>query len=271
MKMHRTHLICDKCWAERRPDDEPTRIATPSTGERMLGPCCLCGEQTSSGIHVRAKASDGLTCKDSPIHNSKDYPHVGVVSGIDESDPHGPCLNPDDPPDDDEDDLSAVMEGIEGIEIPPDVLAQIKDHVLGELDNLVGPTDGWVEGATKIIPLKQSRWTRLRRWLTTYTGTTPLVSKRGWPTVLRNDGWLPAIIGRSVHRVKPLQFNAEIDEITAAMKRSSRSGMNLWWLMVALYFATLIIEAAVGLDGEGAAVGWQRFALTTSRLAYIFG
>lgn len=44
-----THPVCWPCWRARNGDDVPTRLRTP---EPEL--CCWCGQQTDSGIYLRA-------------------------------------------------------------------------------------------------------------------------------------------------------------------------------------------------------------------------
>ena len=44
-----TQAMCDRCWSLWRPNQTPTRLLKP-----VKEICCACGEETTSGIYIRA-------------------------------------------------------------------------------------------------------------------------------------------------------------------------------------------------------------------------
>lgn len=43
-----THCMCDECWRQNRPGEQPMRLA-----KHEFETCCYCGRMTDSGIYVR--------------------------------------------------------------------------------------------------------------------------------------------------------------------------------------------------------------------------
>ncbi len=47
-----TQPLCDNCWQERYPDREPFRMTSGESEQ-----CCICGQDTDSGIYERINPS----------------------------------------------------------------------------------------------------------------------------------------------------------------------------------------------------------------------
>lgn len=73
--MNWTHSICDDCWTNRSPHQEPTRIVVDTETET----CCWCGIQTTSGIFVRADPAT-LSCQHSEGPRTKHTPEPWVFT-----------------------------------------------------------------------------------------------------------------------------------------------------------------------------------------------
>lgn len=60
------HLVCDECWEAKNPGRCAVRLKITKMAE-----CCLCGEDTRSGIYVRIDPDDdSLRCNG--IHGEED-------------------------------------------------------------------------------------------------------------------------------------------------------------------------------------------------------
>jgi hypothetical protein len=68
-----THSICFECWDKNHPNDKYKRDSIPP-GEKSY--CCWCGNQHTSGVHVRANP-ETVPCKGDHRHPKEEVKKDG--------------------------------------------------------------------------------------------------------------------------------------------------------------------------------------------------